>query len=379
MALPPRDGSVETTVSSSRQAPRTDWTALSVAVLAPLLIVHFTVVKPTTAWLDQMRRQVAQLESTIQDLHEATPDANRAACLMDALARQQKAQAGAQTTLLEAEQTLERIVKLERRLLTTIETLDHVELIVAKATEQAEALSSELQLESELIAERVAQQSKTLARADAAMSELAQVPARLESSIDRASRAAPAVAQVESLTTKLAKAEALTSEAIDRTDRVLIHQEKLVKNTERVEDARQALDSLAELEEKLNSPLMDLEASHKRLEGLYHLKEEVIARTEDLPDAFDTLELMIALSADMRQASSVLNTAQRLVADLVLLEPSLSRLAGVVTPVLKQDTVGMLGGSELRLVLRELRQRHAEARAGVEEAVASRPAEESVK
>ena len=68
---------------------------------------------------------------------------------------------------------------------------------------------------------------------------------------------------------------------------------------------------------------------------------------------------------------------QRLLADLVLLEPSISRIAAVVDPMIDRTTLGGLGGGELRMVLREMRDRRAVALAeleqGSQEEVATAP------
>ena len=361
MALPPRDGSALSSPTQYGESRKTDWIALAVALLTPMLIVQFSVVRPTNARLEQMRSQVARLESTIQDLHEKSPDAQRVAGLLEALAKQQD-------MLADAETTLEQITALEQRLAEDALTLDRID-----------RLSSRLEQQAAKLVVNVGRQTELLSKADDTLASLAQVPNRLEASIAEANRVAPTVGQVKALRDRLAQTESLTAEARKRTEKVLAHQQQLVKDTKQVESARKTLEGLARLEERLNSPLMAVDASHERLDDLLALKEEVIARTEDLPDAFDTLELMVDIGADMQRASGSLRTAQKLITDLVLLEPSLSRVASVMQPALKQSTIAALGGSELRLVLRELRQRHAEARAGLEEAVASKPQEESVK
>ena len=116
-------------------------------------------------------------------------------------------------------------------------------------------------------------------------------------------------------------------------------------------------------------------ASQERLGELLRLKDSVLDQTVDLPEAFETLELMVGLTADYQRASGVLRTVQRLMADLVLLEPSIARIATVVEPILERTSLSQLGGTELRLVLQELQRRYAEAthEMNMQEVVAAKP------
>lgn len=369
MALPPRDGLAPSPALDSRGAFRTDWTALVVALVVPCAVLHFSVVRPTNARLAQMRSQVARLENSIQALHDAESGAREATGLLAALADQEGSLADARATLQSAEATLARFGEFEQRLADASQTLDRVERAACGIEDQAT-----------LVAERVDVQSRSLAKADASLAELAEVPDRIDAAIVRAERAAPAIAQIEALRDQLARSADISKQAIKTSGQVLAHQEQLVRDTKRIASARETLESLAQLEERLNSPLMAVAASHQRLDDLLRLKEALIAQTADLPDAFDTLELMVDLGADMRQASGVLVNAQKLLADLMLLEPSLARIADAVEPAVRQSTIGALGGSELRLVLRELHKRHAAAREGLDStAIAARAEEEKLK
>lgn len=341
MAHTLRDGSdhAQSPPNGYRSAPRTDWLALSLAILAPILIVHFCVVSPTTQQLAQMRDQVARLESTIQQLNAKAPAADGCASLMASLAEQESIAA-------RAEATLDRIASLQHRLAARTASLEYS---AAKLDRLAE------------LDERIEQQGEMLADAADALATYASMPAELEGAIERASRAAPAIDDLNRLGKRLADADDLTEQAIVDVETALDQQRELVLGTASLAAASETLEGLVELESRLNAPLMAVAAAHERLDDLMRLKGALLDQTENLPEAFDTLELMVNLQTDYRRASGVFRTLQRLLADLVLLEPSISRVATAVEPMIERTALSRLGGGELRLVLQELRQRHADA------------------
>ncbi|MEO1496092.1 MAG: hypothetical protein AAFV43_02970 [Planctomycetota bacterium] len=341
MAHTLRDGSEDAPNPAAAPAigPRTDWLALSLAILAPILIVHFCVVRPNTQQLAQMREQVAQLESTIQQLHAKAPAAAGAASLMESLAQQE-------AIAIEAEATLNRVKALQRRL--------------ASQTASLECSSSKLDRLAELD-ERIDRQGDLLVAATDALSTYASLPAELQAAVERAGRVAPAIADLKRLGDTLAATDELTEQAIGDVGQALDQQRELVLGTASLAAASETLEGLVELENRLNAPLMAVAAAHERLDDLMRLKSALLDQTENLPEAFDTLELMVTLQMDYRRASGVFRTLQRLLADLVLLEPSIARVATAVEPMLERTALSRLGGDELRLVLRELRKRHAQA------------------
>ncbi|WP_146572420.1 hypothetical protein [Botrimarina hoheduenensis] len=341
MALSSEDGLQAAFIPSvgSGNRPRTDWLALSVAILAPILIVHFCVVCPTTQQLAQMRGQVATLESIVQQLRDKSPAAAGAASLLASLTQQEEL-AG------RAEATLARVAALNDRLAAQAVTLD----------QSAKSLDRLADVQS-----RIDQQGHLLERASGSLATLAALPAEIEDAIDRAGRAAPTVAKIDRLATRLSAADELAGQALLDVEIALDTQREVVLGAASLAAASETLEGLLELESRLNAPLMAVAAAHERLDALMRLKTSVIAQTEDLPEAFETLELMVALQTDYRRASGVFRTLQRLLADLVLLEPSISRVATAVQPILDRSSLSRLGGDELRLVLRELQARHSEA------------------
>lgn len=346
------------TPAAASPAARTDWTAIGLALVLPILLVHFCVVQPTRLQLAQTRDQVTRLEAAVERLAGHTPGAERAAGLLRALEDQQHLATG-------AEAALDRLAIVERRL----------DEGVARAERAAQTLD---RLDD--LRDRVALQGQMLEQATAALATLAGVPSELQLAIEQASRVAPTVAQVRGLRDHLADAQQLSEETRGRLDALLATQQGLVKGAGDLESATVTLEGLARLEERLNAPLMAVGASHERLDDLMRLKDAVIAQTQNLPEAFETLEMMAQLGNDYRQASAVFRSIQRLMADLVLLEPSIDRVAGVVHPIVERSALSKLGTSELRLVMQELHRRHAEALAEAAElndepALATRGAE----
>lgn len=359
MAFKPFDGSDHATQTTAR---RGDGLALAIALLAPIVVGYFGVVRPTTVQLGLVRTQVARLEATLNDLKAKGPAAERSAALLDQLAKQESVAAA-------AERSLYRVDRLQQRVARS----------VSRAERSAEALDR-----LEELRERIDQQTALVERANAALATLAELPAQVEAAIGQASRGPAVVERARRLRDSAAEADRLTDEALASVDAVVATQQLLLGDAESLATANETLDGLAKLESRLNAPLMAVDASHERLDELMRLKDAVVAQTANLPEAFETLDLMVDLSADYQRASGLFLTLRRLMADLVLLEPTIARVAGVVEPLTESASLGHLGGSELRLVLRELRRRHVEAVAEIDaardaDAVAEAPGDTQTK
>lgn len=340
MASIDRDGSNRSPLSAPTADRRAaDWAPLLVALIAPLLLLQVAVVRPTATQLARMRGQVARLEATIEQLRDCEADAERANGLLARLAEQAE-------RLDAADESLERFADLERRIARSVARAD-------RATATLDRLDT--------VVRGVERQTALLDEATDTLATLSTAPSELAVAIDQASRLAPTVTDAKRLAEQLSHAQGFADAVTKRVEELIDSQEALAVDAARLATADETLDGLIQLESRLNAPLMAVGASHQRLDELIRLKDSVLANTENLPEAFDTLELIAALQRDFQQASGVFRTVQGLLADLVLLEPSIARVATVVEPMIDRASIGALGGTELRLVLRELRERHAAA------------------
>lgn len=332
------------------------WAPLAVALAVPLLFMQAAVVKPMTAELDRMQRQVARLEATIAELKSKAPAARQATGLLAELSEQE-------SLLSAAERSLERLARLDRKLSRGLDDAEH-------ALAELDRL--------DVFSDRAREQARLLDATSKTLATLQPVADDLHNAIDRVGRIAPAVSEVQQLSLRLREAQGISDESLRRVDKLVAVQQAIVSRTAGVASANVALEGLMRLESRLNSPLLAVAASQTRLDELIRLKDVVIAQTSDLPAAFETFDLIVSLQEDLQQARGVFEQAQRLVADMTLLSPSLQRVAMVVDPMLDQATVKSLAGAELRLVLKELSKRRsealAEAKAQNDKDVASRSA-----
>ena len=347
MAVTPRDGSQ---VSQGPALPNgsdavASWGPLLVALVLPIVLLQVAIVRPNMTQLDRMRGQVARLEATISELKSKGEGADRSAALLATLGEQE-------SRINSAEASLDRMLRLQQR-------------IEAGVAATARSVASLERLDH--LARGVQQQGDLIDRATGALADLANAPGELQLAIDQASRVAPKAQQVRSLADRLEQAERLTAASSQRVDKLLAAQRELAIDAEQVAAATTTLRSLAELESRLNAPLMAVEASHDQLDELLRLKDAVLAQTENLPEAFETLELIVELHGDYQRANGVLRTVQRLMADMVMLEPSIARVASVLEPIVDRSSLGRLTGQQLRLVLTEMRERHSEALARANE------------
>ncbi len=302
MSLNQRDG------SSSAPSPaalpqniyptnsRADLVGLAFAVVLPVLLVHLFVVKPMTTHLTQLRGQVTKLERQVESLSDQSETAEKTASLLVSLTDQE-------VTIDRAEEALKRMANLQQRLAIG---LNQAELSLAKLDKLDQFRK---QIDYQVVM------------------------------VDQANRVS------KQISTKLSNVSANHSRTIVAADRI--------------ESASDSLEVLIGLEKRLNSPLIATEEASDRLDSLVTLKESLLDQTENLPEAFDTLELLVALNNDITRATRVFEPLQRMLADLVLLEPSIARVASLVEPMMQRSSVESLEGSQLRLVLDELRKRHA--------------------
>ncbi|WP_145108798.1 hypothetical protein [Botrimarina mediterranea] len=348
----------DTSVASRPLSYAALWAPLAVALATPLLFLQAAVVKPMSADLDRMQRQVARLEATIAELKSKGPVARQATGLLAELTQQE-------SLITAAERSLERFAMLDRKMTRGLADAEHA---IAKLDRL------------EVISDRAREQARLLDATNQTLVMLQPVADDLQNAIDRAGRLAPAVTEVERLSSRLGEAQGLTEASLRSVDKLVDMQQTIASRTAGVASANAALEGLLRMESRLNSPLLAVAASQTRLDELIRLKDVVIAKTDDLPAAFDTFDLIVGLQDDLQQARVVFERAQRLVADLTLLSPSLKRLATVIEPMIEQATVKSLAGAELRMVLKELGQRRSEAlakaqsEAAEDDSVATRPA-----
>lgn len=315
--------------------------ALGVAVVL-LALVQVAVVQRGESQTQRIAAQLDRLEATLAKLEAATPDAAASNGLLAELGEQGRVAAA-------AESALERFARLERRLGRRIDEAEH-------AAASLDRLAG--------VTARVEQQSRLLAEAQAALAGVAADPGDLYAAIDRAGRVAPAIAEVDrlagSLAAALANTQRLAQQSLRRVEGLSLAQEGLALRADRLASANKTVEGLLRLEARLNSPLTAVAASQARLDDLLRLKDAILAHTSDLPAAFETLEMIVALQRDYERAQSVFASVRRLMADLALLEPSVARAVALLQPVVDRTTIGRLAGSELRLVLQELRSRQSE-------------------
>ncbi|TWT88604.1 hypothetical protein Mal64_20890 [Pseudobythopirellula maris] len=293
----------------------TDWFTLAVAMGATLLLVQLLIVQPLREQVAAMQSQVGSVHQALTALSDESSRAGETASLLTSLANQAE-------TAEAAGRALDRFADLETKLADTERKYGEV-------------------------------QSR--------LERLAELPAQLNAALEAAGDAAPSVSQAWALRDDLAEAVELSEESLELSRTLLSSEAGLASRAAGIASARAVLVELLELEAELREPAIDVALSRERLEGLVGLKRRLITQTDDLPAAVDTLALMAELRCDFDRAMDVLAPLKAMMTDLVMIEPSIARVAASVAPSLERDDLARLGGGELRMVLRELRDRHASA------------------
>ena len=94
------------------------------------------------------------------------------------------------------------------------------------------------------------------------------------------------------------------------------------------QDASDALSELIKIRERLDGQSHNIAAAQVGLDGLLTLKDRILARTGDLADAVETLELTGDLNRQLQDAIRRFDHVRRWLVEIVTLEPTIERAVG---------------------------------------------------
>lgn len=367
-----------------KQQVSTNWSAVVVVTLFLVSLTYFGMIRPARDQIRMLRLQVDGLSDQIAQLQGQGESADRTVSLLESLAAQGERAHSAQAALEQidalhqefsqrVEQVAARTVSLEK----LNETEARLRSQQALLSQAAEGLSQTERLRSEVIDVR-----RDALQASQSLEAVRNLQAGMSQSLARLIDSFQVVDRMEALLLKLAEADQLAERARSTTDAMIATQATLADQQDSTVAAEKNLEQLIALQRQLSSQAGTIAESQLRLQQLFDLKDQVVAETGNLPAAIDTLGLMVDMNDAYRNIQPTLRKIETLMTSLILLEPTLERIASSVQPALDEANVSMIDGSGLRLVLRELLERHTAAMAEAnqpdlgEQEVASLPSED---
>ena len=143
----------------------------------------------------------------------------------------------------------------------------------------------------------------------------------------------------------------------DRVDQARDASEELIaiketvlcgSDQEQPRQAREALNERVEIRERLHGQTEHIAAAQAGLDGLLSIKDRILARTADLADAVETLELSADLQRQLQDSVRQFEGVRRWLVEIVMLEPTVERTMNALKPLAELANLRRLSPAELR-------------------------------
>lgn len=330
----------------------------------------------------RLQHQVGNLQRGVQKLTGQTEQAAKTSELLGLLAEQGRKARAATDALAQIESLHSQLIKGRdatseaRTALSSLSQLRRDALDaqsdsgdVALALEQLQSLEDRLigQYHATVNAhwtldeltqlrEQVEGEGPRLAGARQALEGLIEVESRALAEGDRAEQAAASVAQWERLNERLIEASDDTAEARDVGEELVAIKETILCGDDAMhrQDARKALVELIKIRDCLDGQSHEIAGAQVGLEGLLTLKDSILARTGDLADAVETLELTGDLNRQLQDAIQRFDNVRRWLVEIVTLEPTIERAVNALKPLEELANLRRLSPVELRHAARAI-------------------------
>lgn len=352
------------------------WGIFALGLVGGLLSVHLCITRPLTRELARLGGQIETLQRGMRDLAAHKGHAAKTNELLGMLAEQ-----GRQSEV--AAEALSTIQSLNDSLIRQKGSAEKAQEIVASL---AEVQSGALDLHADaqpiidaldkmaVVQQRVVEQYGSILSAQDTLAELIRLremaqaeatqvgPARqsLEALIDlkgaalaEAEQLSAAAGVVESwmrLNDRINRSAPDVQLARDTTEELLALRDTILcgSDMDYPHPAREVLDEMIRMRDRLQSAEGDVAAAHSRLDGLVDLKDQVVAQTTDLADAVETLETAAELHRQFDDAVHSFDQVRRWMADIVLMEPMIERAMAALRPLVDLGNLRRLDPAELR-------------------------------
>jgi hypothetical protein len=342
----------------------------SVAIFASgfaigLIALHVAVTRPMTQEFGRLQHQMDNLQRGVQKLTGQTEHAAKASELLGLMAEQGRQSQAAADALAEiralqaelingqgatadAQTALNSLTKLRRQARDAQSDSGDVaaSIVGAQATVAAIARLREL---AEAEGARVMDARR-------ALESLIELESRTLAERERAERAVTSVEQWERLNDRLVQASEHAVEARDASEDLIAIKETILCGNDDLQPqaARAALDELVRLRERLQDEATEIAAAHTGLDGLLSLKDRILARTADLAETIETLELTGDLNRQLQDAMRQFEGVRRWLVEMVMLEPTVERAVGALKPLSDLANLRRLSPNELRQAARAI-------------------------
>ncbi len=349
------DNSNHTPATATERRPRhwgleaSSWALLAAGATLVVAVINFTIVRPATWQLSQLRRQVAQLESRVEDLAGQRDQVAGTNTLLGQLAEQAQRRD-------EASRSLDDIAELHVRLNRQAGQVQRAQ----RALDKFAALQNAL-LEND---NRVAHAAKVLVAIEALEHRLTHCQYEtLQSHL--------ALDGVDKMRDRLLEAHCQSVIAQDSLDAIDGLHDRLAASGEANRAAVESLDELVDLRDRLDSEGSGVELARQRVEQLIELKDRTLGQTGNLAAATENLELMIDIHDQFQKIASQFGGMRHWITEIVMFEPTFNHAMRTLQPLMELGNLRHMSAGELRQVVRSMNDRRETQRTAAPDATDS--------
>lgn len=358
---------------------KTSWLMLAAGLAVGFVGLQLFVAGPMSREIQQMRRDLAQVERRMNNLvgaRDAVADANT---LLAGLQTQQ-------AQIEAARESLQSIRKLQgdlideagrnpaaARSLGLVKSL-HARLIDQKlATELADSSFEQMkslqdrvtaEVESNLLAskaldefvalkEQVNGQADSLEQSQAVLSQFIQLAHQLRGQSAGIAEARMSLDGLEALKAGISEAARDLEVAQAVSAQLVSLEEQLAQGGEQATLASQQADRLIGLSETLAQDL-DIGKSGENLAALLQLQKQVSEQSPRIADAIDTLEVLSGFQDEFAAQIQVLDEMRRDLVEISLMQTTLGKVTRMLQPLTELGNLRRLTDQEMRQVARSI-------------------------
>ncbi len=342
--------------------------------------LYFTAIRPLAGSIDQMRRELVQVERRMGDLADSRGRVSEATSLLSELRKQNGELSAARESLASLQALRSELIAESSRHETAAAALAesqalHSRLIEAQnATRQAESSFAEMrrlqeriqsQLESNRAAaktleeivdlkEQIGDQAGDLQLAKTALEDLVRIGERLRDQHGKLNEAKTSLDGLTELKDGLASAATDLEAAQTVSTQWTQLGKRLAESSEGAEVALNRAELLLALNTTLTRDDLRTADAQTALAGLIRIHEQLKQTPKSLADSLQTLELFGRFQEEFAAQTQVLTAMRRSLVDVSLMEATFTKVVRMLEPLAELGDLRRLNEEDIRQAARSI-------------------------
>jgi hypothetical protein len=318
------------------------WGFFLVGVVIGFVAVYIVVAQPIFAQLGQMQRQMADLETNMEQLVGARNQAWEAGHLLSDLKGLKSQIRDARASLREMRNLRKDLIEEAQNSAAAADALAKLSRLQDFALEQQdmtnsarESLAEMAEIQQRLVGEHAGTPSaeETLADLDRVRHDLTELLSLK--------------AQIAEHATDMAAARSTACELLSLKDQI-------VANSQNTEAARSSANRLFVLQDELKTHGEEMSGAFSSLDRLVEIKDKLVDQTPAVADAVQNLEILSDFRDELGAQIRSLTQMREGLLQIVLMENTLGRVAKLLEPLSQISNVRRLSDQELRAAARSI-------------------------